>query len=120
MSKSEEFIEKRFGRETPFTVPEDYFAQLQSKVLESLPERETKVIKMTPRRSLKPLVTIAASVCVAVFGLTVWLHQMSSSETNIALSESTEFNEMLSSYDESTSEYVFMDTDDMYAYLSQQ
>lgn len=122
MAKTEEHIEKKFGRQTPFTVPEGYFEQLQKNVMDALPEQTAKVIPMTPRRrGLLPIITAAASVCVAICGVTVWLHKVSANDpANMSLAESAEFHEMLSNYDENSSDYIMLDKDDMYTYMLQQ
>lgn len=119
MANSEEILEKRFGRQTPFTVPEGYFAQLQQNVMDALPEQPSKVVVMTPRhRFLRPMVGIAASVCIALFGMAVWFGSNSDSDKNVALAESDDFVEMFSDAD-GAAEYIMMDNEDIYAFVSQ-
>jgi len=117
MTKFEELQKGQNGRKNPFTVPEGYFAQLQQNVMASLPEKEeTKVIKMTPRRRyLLPVITAAASVCVAICGISIWFNKTakaSENDLNVAIYEQfAEANE----YDN----YIMMDNEDIYAYMSQ-
>lgn len=115
MTNTEEFLDKKFGRQNHFTVPEGYFSQLQKNVMDSLPEQQPKVVKMTPRhRYLLPVMTAAASVCIAVCGISIWFNKTAeNTEANVALSEST------SSYSDSEAEdYIMMDNEAIYAYMS--
>lgn len=119
MANSDEILEKQFGRKTPFTVPEGYFAQLQKNVMESLPEQSAKVVVMTPRhRFLRPMIGVAASACIAIFAATLWLSSSDRNNTNVALAESDEFIEMLSDTD-GAADYVMLDNEDIYAFVSQ-
>lgn len=115
MTKQEQQIEQKFGKENPFTVPEGYFAQLQQNIMDSLPEQETKVIKMTPRRRfLVPVITAAASVCVAICGISIWFNKINNVEmSNVAVTTPVSF------YDDDAENYIMMDNEDIYAYMIQ-
>ncbi|MFA6872894.1 MAG: hypothetical protein WCQ86_02780 [Bacteroidaceae bacterium] len=63
--KEEDDILKKCGKGNPFTVPEGYFEQFTSNLMNHLPEKQEKVFIQTPKVSmtvrLKPLMYLAAS-----------------------------------------------------------
>lgn len=117
MTKKENIKIEQFGRENPFTVPEGYFSQLQQNIMDSLPEKETKVIKMAPRRRfLVPVISVAASVLVAICGISIWFNKtanVSDSDMNVALYE------QCSDSNDDMENYIMMDNEDIYAYMCQ-
>lgn len=117
MAKKEDIKDLQFGRENPFTVPEGYFSQLQQNIMDSLPEKDTKVIKMAPRRPfLLPVITAAASVCIAICGISIWFSKTANtadSEMNMAVYEQN------SASDNDFENYIMMDNEDIYAYMCQ-
>ena len=119
MKNIEDILNETRRSDNPFRVPDGYFAQLQQNVMDALPEETPKVVEMKPRRWLRPaIMTAAASVCVAVFGLSLWFHK-AASPTTVTLAESTEFHEMLSDYD-GAADYLMVDNADIYTYVVQQ
>ncbi len=90
----------------PFRVPDGYFDQLKSDIM----------ARVAPRHAyLRPLIGVAASVCVAIFGVSVYLH---SERTRVASpGETATTSEFLFASDDAT-DYIMLDNEDIYRYLS--
>lgn len=124
MEREEKFIEDKFGRQNPFRVPEGYFDDFASQLMQSLPEQaEAPKAKLVPMRvsrwhRARPIAIAAASVCIAFFGLGVKMYHGSD---RVAAPSATTAQETVatSSYSavDAMADYTMLDTDDMYAYL---
>ncbi len=126
MEKDERIIEKRFGRQAPFKVPEGYFDSFASRLMESLPERPLPVanapsaveipLSLRHRPMWKRWASVAAGVCAVVFGASVYMHQGSASKSIVAGSQ-----ESTAGYTamDAMADYAMFDTQDMYAYMSE-
>ncbi len=115
----EEFnIKQNIPNTNPFTVPDGYFEQLASDILARLPERPSAVV--TPvslwRRLSRPLIGVAASVCVAIFGVSIYLHSTRATSDTVAVSGSEASAERLYPSD-NAADYIMVDNDDIYLYL---
>ena len=80
MTREENILKERFGKQNPFKVPDGYFDHLTEKIMENLPEQEVRVIDIRSRQTLwqkLPLRKIAAAVAVAALlgGGTFWAWQ---------------------------------------------
>ena len=61
MKQEDDEIRKRCGKRTPFTVPEGYFDELASKVMEQLPQETPQMHKPVPLWTrMKPWMYLAA------------------------------------------------------------
>ncbi len=100
----------------PYRVPEGYFDQLKADVMARVAaEANTaKVVEMhTPHRLLRPIIGVAASVCVAIFGVSVYMHNAGAEAT---VAEEPAQAEMLFASDDA-SDYIMLDNEDIYRYL---
>ena len=63
--KQEDSIIKKYGKDSGMTVPDGYFADLQAKIMESLPEYKNQpaVIPQSRWQRMKPYVYLAAMFC---------------------------------------------------------
>ena len=64
MTREENILKERFGKENPFKVPDGYFDHLTERIMENLPEQEVRVIDIRSRQTLwqkLPLRKIAAA-----------------------------------------------------------
>ncbi|KXB36788.1 hypothetical protein HMPREF1870_02616 [Bacteroidales bacterium KA00344] len=125
MDREEKFISDKFGHRTPFKVPEGYFDDLASQIMQNIPEQSYQVegvriveMKESRWRRLRPIAIAAASVCVAVFGMGIYLH---SGERGTIVSHDERIKEetSVSSYAaiDAIADYAMLDTEDMYAYM---
>ena len=126
MMNEEVLIESKMGKRNPFTVPEGYFDQLTSQVMQMIPEenmqtariQEMKPAKKAILRSLRPLFYAAACTCIAVFGVVTYLHLNNKvSETQQLQSNIVINNSYSDSYIDEATDYAMLDNDDIYASL---
>ena len=124
MTREENILKERFGKENPFKVPDGYFDHLTERIMENLPEQEIRVIDIRSRQTLwqkLPLRKIAAAVAVvALLGggsFRAWQHEGNSKvvahvkqhEQKAVASEEAAFNEM--------ADYAMIDNETIYASL---
>ena len=124
MTREENILKERFGKQNPFKVPDGYFDHLTEKIMENLPEQEVRVIDIRSRQTLwqkMPLRKIAAAVAVAALlgGGTFWALQHEGDSKMVAhakqheqkavSSEDAAFNEM--------ADYAMIDNETIYASL---
>lgn len=124
MTREENILKERFGKENPFKVPDGYFDHLTERIMENLPEQEIRVIDIRSRQTLwqkLPLRKIAAAVAVvALLGggsFWAWQHEGNSKgvvhvkqhEQKAVASEEAAFNEM--------ADYAMIDNETIYASL---
>ena len=118
MDKETDILEKKFGKVQPFKVPDGYFDGFVKDLMDKLPEDEARIIEMRPNRwhVYRPFAIAAASVCVAIFSIGMYLHSSQSSE-NKQFTEAQNTSSY-SAIDEAA-DYTMMDNLDMYAYVSE-
>ncbi len=121
-------IESNTKPTNPFRVPEGYFDQLKLEIMAKVSAEATaiaeanategaKVVEMEPtttrHRLLRPIIGVAASVCVAIFGVSVYMHNAGA---GASVAEESAQTEMLFASDDA-SDYIMMDNEDIYRYL---
>ncbi|MBM6993706.1 MAG: hypothetical protein I3J02_10680 [Prevotella sp.] len=124
MEREEKFIEDKFGRRSPFKVPEGYFDDFASQLMQRLPDRvDTPTTKVVPMRSsswhrTRPIAIAAASICAAIFSLGVFMHNDKDRMTG-PTAAATHGSVSSTSYSavDAMADYAMLDTEDMYAYL---
>ena len=124
MTREENILKERFGKQDPFKVPDGYFDHLTERIMENLPEQEVRVIDIRSRQTLwqkLPLRKIAAAVAVTALlgGGTFWALQhegdgkmmahVKKHEQKAVSSEDAAFNEM--------ADYAMIDNETIYASL---
>ena len=124
MTREENILKERFGKENPFKVPDGYFDHLTERIMENLPEQEIRVIDIRSRQTLWQKLTlrkIAAAVAVAALlgGGTFWAWQHEGDSKMVAhakkheqktvSSDDAAFNEM--------ADYAMIDNEAIYASL---
>lgn len=124
MTREENILKERFGKENPFKVPDGYFDHLTERIMENLPEQEIRVIDIRSRQTLwqkLPLRKIAAAVAVVALlgGGSFWALQHEGDSKMVAhakqheqkavSSEDAAFNEM--------ADYAMIDNETIYASL---
>lgn len=124
MTREENILKERFGKENPFKVPDGYFDHLTERIMENLPEQEIRVIDIRSRQTLwqkLPLRKIAAAVGIIALlgGGSFWALQhdgdnkivghVKKSEQKAVASEEAAFNEM--------ADYAMIDNETIYASL---
>ena len=114
----EKFLEQRLGRKQPFKVPNGYFEDFATQIMDKLPEKELQVIEMKPRgwRRFRPIAYAAASVCAAIFCVGAYLH--SGSSENVAQPVANVQKTSAYSAIDEAADYAMMDNVDFYAYVT--
>ena len=112
--EEEKYIEELVGKRNPFTVPEGYFEQLTSQVMQSLPERRPRAKTVW----MRPVWWAAAAVCALFVSTAVWLSWPSSSQQ-----EQKEMAEVVQQQADDTffdeaADYMMLDNQDIYACLA--
>lgn len=118
MDRETEILEKKFGKAQPFKVPDGYFDGFVNDLMEKLPEDEARVIEMRPSkwRLYRPIAVAAASICVAIFSVGMYLHSSDNPSNETFAQEQS--SSSYSAIDEAV-DYTMMDNLDMYAYMSE-
>lgn len=120
MTNEENYLNSRMGKKNPFTVPEGYFEQLASQVMDRLPEK--KPAKKPLMRVLRPWLYAAACICAAVFTAAM-VFNGSNAENNTgqvrmaAAQQQENVSYYSDNYIEEEADYVMVDNQEIYAYL---
>ncbi|MDD2797211.1 MAG: hypothetical protein PHV20_01320 [Bacteroidales bacterium] len=67
-------MKKKYGQETPFSVPENYFEQFSEKIMPQLPDKEvskTPVVSLWKR--VKPVIYLAAMFTAAIWAINLYV-----------------------------------------------
>ena len=119
MMNEEDYLNSKMGKRNPFTVPEGYFEQLTSQVMQKLPEAKAEKPALIKR--LRPWLYAAACVCVCVFIAAVAFNNNNEEvrkQMRIATAEQKSVESYYSdSYYEDEANYAMVDNQDIYAYL---
>ena len=122
-------LQKEYGTQRPFTVPENYFSELSSRVMAQIPTEEQKeaVVEVKPRRAmvhyLRPLAAAAMTIGVVLVGFLAYYefdggqgkHALPSSHLAQRVHEASASSE--DDFDRAA-DYFMVDESDMYAYLT--
>ncbi len=124
MTNQEKHIENMAGKGRPFRVPDGYFDGLTTKIMSKIPENEVRMIparKQSKTRLVHLAVGIAASVCVAIFGVSVYMSNNGVADGALADGQLTSYVEqsnLSTSYEDDIADYAMIDNYDIYAYIS--
>ena len=127
--ESTNHLQKEYGTQRPFTVPEHYFSELSSRVMAQIPAEEQKerVVKTEPRRAmvryLRPLAAAAMTIGVVLVGFLAY-HEFDGGQGKESLGSghlAKDAQELAASsaddFDQAA-DYFMIDESDMYAYLA--
>lgn len=121
MDCDETFLNERYGKENHFHVPEGYFDDMASRMMSKLPnEMPTMTVVSTHHRSMRLWLGVAACLCGAVFGATVFFTYLSNDDekaTALPTTAETVQQPLTDSYMDDMADYTMMDNADIYAYL---
>ena len=79
---------KNAGNQNPFTVPEGYFENLTDRIMDSLPEKESKKepVKFNLRK-IAPWISAAAMICGIAFGIRFYVNYDREQADNISAAQ---------------------------------
>lgn len=103
-------------KENPFRVPDGYFQMIEQEVMAKLPEQDSHMRVTATRRHLflRPVLTAAASICVAVFGAVALMNYFDNEDNARATNVKT-----VHAAEDDDSDYIMMDNADIYNYLAE-
>lgn len=127
--ESTNHLQKEYGTQRPFTVPENYFSELSSRVMAQIPAEEQKdtVVEVKPRRAtlryLRPLAAAAMTIGVVLIGFLAYQefdgaqgkHSLADSHLAQGAHEASASSE--DDFDQAA-DYFMIDESDMYTYLA--
>lgn len=121
--RTEENLKEMFGRENPFKVPENYFETLADNIIGQLPEESSaRVVKMSVWKKYRVHLLAAACVLSVLFSAGIYVSVKENTKeaqvfdkTRVEVAETT--IEAEDAFDE-MADYVMIDKEDMYAYIS--
>lgn len=127
--ESTNHLQKEYGTQRPFTVPENYFSELSSRVMAQIPTEEQKetVVTVKPHhakvRYLRPLAAAAMTIGVVLIGFLAYQEfdggQGNGSLAGNRLVQGTQELSASSADDfDQLADYFMIDESDMYAYLA--
>ena len=120
MGTEDKFLKEQFGNKRPFKVPDGYFENLASQIMEKLPERDVKVAQKQKKPSVWRIyryVAVAACLCAIMFSVLIYLDKAQKG-VSPELQSSVTYDSYYDVVDYVT-DYGMMDNDDIYALLSE-
>ena len=112
----EHFIQEKFGKKQPFTVPEGYFENFVENVMAQLPDDGAKVIEMRPRMRWRVAVgvAVAACFCAVLFSVgKLWKDSSDESLSGTAAVMQVQYSTNDDEFDDMV-DYAMMDVSDIY------
>ncbi len=106
-----EMINKKMGKNTPFTTPNGYFEHFTERMMAKLPEKKEKPIII---RFMRPLLYAAIFTGAIVLSATLFINDDNNQTKHQIATTTIESNE---SYFDDAADYAMVDNQDIYAYL---
>lgn len=118
--KEENKLKLKYGTRNPYRVPDNYFEQFTSRIMEQLPEHqigENEVREPSRWQRLRPFLYMAAMFCLLLTG-GKWLqfyteHQQATETTEQTAQSTEEYN-----YMDDMINYAMIDEELVYSYLT--
>jgi hypothetical protein len=119
MISEEQYLRNHVGKANPFRVPEGYFDNFTSQLMEKLPEKPASehirtVEPPTLLLRLRPLLAVAACLLVAILTVALYFNKPESSEEQLMAAQET----MTDTYFDEATDYAMVDNYDIYACLA--
>lgn len=121
MLEDVKFIEERYGRNTGFKVPEDYFQNLTSRVMSNIPDNTNVATIHHSVSWIKPVLTIAAGLALLLLVTHIFISgwPKTHSDHTVANKAKVERNDSPKDAFDATVEYTMVDRDDIYSYITE-
>ena len=119
MDKEDYIFKHQMGRENPFRVPEGYFEDIFSSISTRLLDENQSDTSLYPHRQIKLIGVAAASICAAIFGISVYFGGNAKQSTKASVQKevlsikASVYNDIDRAVD-----YTMFDNEDIYAYVS--
>lgn len=120
MMNNEDYIKGKIGRDNPFKVPDGYFDDVVSRVMQRVPEcaveKAGTAVKQARARTFgKVCYWAAACLCAVAFSTAFYFATHGDSGQHVAEHSSAA---SVGAYEDAVIDYAMMDNADMYACLS--
>lgn len=117
--KEEDELLRKLGTGNPFTVPEGYFENFSSKLMERLPEKEPALPQpaITTWQRIKPWVYMAAMFCGLMLSVRVFVGRPQQDSPAFTATEET--MQLPDEYIETIMDHSMMDDYTLYQYLTE-
>lgn len=114
MMKEEKKLQERCGKQNPFSVPEGYFEGFADRIMEQLPERESREVPpITTWQRIKPWIYMAAMFCGLMLSVRMFVGEKASTDN-----DTTEASELADEYIDGIINQTMMDDHTLYQYLT--
>lgn len=120
----ERYLQEKFGRQAPFTVPEGYFDDFATRIMDKLPQQQVQqqrtAVKKSPYRTimrvLRPI-AVAACLCGVVGGAVIYIARSTATESQ-AIDMSQYFTQDYQM--EQMADYAMLSKEDFYLYMTEE
>lgn len=120
MMKEEKYLKSKVGTRNTFRVPDSYFEDFASKMMDKLPQCNGRIIITKGSRfvKLRTLLYAAACICLVVFSLASYFTKTPLSDAQDNDIVATHYQKQTYTYEDEVIDYAMMDNADIYAYLT--
>lgn len=117
MINEEDYIKSKISHRNPFTVPEGYFECLANQVMTRIPAKKPQKRSIIMR--LRPVVYVAACICIGIFGIFIYqnLETQSSKNAQVNSAISQKSAELNDAFIDEATDYAMLGNEDIYASL---
>ena len=120
----ERYLQEKFGRQAPFTVPEGYFDDFATRIMDELPQQQVQqqrtAVKKSPYRTimrvLRPI-AVAACLCGVVGGAVIYIARSTATESQ-AIDMSQYYTQDYRM--EQMADYAMLSKEDFYLYMTEE
>lgn len=120
----ERYLQEKFGRQAPFTVPEGYFDDFATRIMDELPQQQVQqqqsAVRKSPYRTimrvLRPI-AVAACLCGVVGGAVIYIARSTATESQ-AIDMSQYFTQDYQM--EQMADYAMLSKEDFYLYMTEE
>ena len=119
MMNEDKDLQKKYGKNNPFTVPENYFGDFAEKLMQQLPEKETaapQTISLWDR--VKPWIYMAAMFGGLICTTHIFVGDYKSQQTNEAEPNAISISELPDEVIDPILNQTMMDDYELYKYLT--
>ena len=118
MNEQENIIRNKFGQENHFRVPEGYFDNLKTKIMDKLPE-DNRTVQRRTVRLWKPLAACAACAVGVIMSVAIYFTNNDQQAVEATAENHTEQLSEHDKYIETVADYAMMDNADIIECLNE-
>lgn len=119
MNEQENIIRNKFGQENHFRVPEGYFDNLKTKIMDKLPE-DNRTVQRRTVKLWKPLAACAACAAGVIMSVAIYFTNNDQQAVEATAESHTEQLSEHDKYIDTVADYAMMDNADIIACLNEE